>query len=129
MIEPTYTEEIPVDTFNNDEDYVYDNEAYNNEETTTFTDPTRSSTPYLYDEPTENHPLLSPKPSIEKEINIFEKVFKVEISEEDRSKFRLDGTILQYEKEPKEFVNLTNKKTGEMLAESTLLTFHRFFCL
>ncbi len=65
MIEPI-EEDIPMETKNNDdEDYAYENEAYNNEETTTFTDPTRSSTPYFYDEPTENHPLLSPKPSIE----------------------------------------------------------------
>ena len=67
MAEPIEIENIPVDTINNDEeDYAYDNEAYNNEETTTFTDPTRSSTPYSYEEPTEKHPLLSPKnqPSI-----------------------------------------------------------------
>ena len=66
MFEPPVEEDIPMETKNNvDEDYAYQNEAYNNEETTTFTDPTRSSTPYSYDEPTENHPLLSPKPSIE----------------------------------------------------------------
>ena len=59
MFEPPIEENIPMET-NNDEDYAYQNEAYDNEETTTFTDPTRSSTPYSYDEPTENHPLLSP---------------------------------------------------------------------
>ena len=63
MFEPPIEENIPMET-NNDEDYAYENEGYDNEETTTFTDPTRSSTPYSYDEPTENHPLLSP-PSIE----------------------------------------------------------------
>ena len=67
MFEPPNEEDIPMETKNNDdeEDYAYENEAYNNEETTTFTDPTRSSTPYSYEEPTENHPLLSPKPSSE----------------------------------------------------------------
>ena len=65
MIEPI-EEDIPMETKNNDdEDYAYENETYNDEETTTFTDPTRSSTPYSYEEPTENHPLLSFKPSIE----------------------------------------------------------------
>ncbi|XP_066927252.1 tropomyosin-2-like [Clytia hemisphaerica] len=60
MFEPTIEENIPMETKNNDdEDYVYENEAYNDEETTTFTDPTRSSTPYTYDdEPTENHPSI-----------------------------------------------------------------------
>lgn len=60
MFEPTIEENIPMETKNNDdEDYAYENEAYNDEETTTFTDPTRSSTPYTYDdEPTENHPSI-----------------------------------------------------------------------
>ena len=98
MNEPIEEENIPMETKNDDDDYVYDNKGYNNEETTSFmkTDPTRSSTPYSYDKPTENHPLISSK--IEKEIKSLEKVFRVEISEEDRSKFRLDGSILQYEK-------------------------------
>ena len=55
----------------------------------------------------------------EKRVNALERVFQVKISSEERSKFRLVNDVLQYEKSPREYTNVT-KSNGEFLAESTL---------
>ena len=55
----------------------------------------------------------------DKRVNALERVFRVKISSEERSKFRLVNDVLQYEKSPEEYTNVT-KSNGEFLAESTL---------
>ena len=55
----------------------------------------------------------------DKRVNALERVFQVKIPSEERSKFRLVNDVLQFEKSPGEYTNVT-KSNGEFLAKSTL---------
>ena len=55
----------------------------------------------------------------DKQINALERNFNVDITREQRTKFRLVSGILQVEKPSGEYVNIT-KSNGEFIAESTM---------
>ena len=103
MIEPSFIDEESIPLMQRG---GYNNDAYIDDFESTFTDPQDEAQDHLEEQKS-------------KRINALERVFQVEIPSEEKSKFRLVNDVLQYEKSPGEYTNVT-KSNGEFLAESTL---------
>ena len=116
MIEPDFIDEEQIPLLQREDNYddVYDDNIANE---TSFTE----HDDIIQNEATQAELRLREKHLDEKEmrVNALERVFQVKISSEERSKFRLVNDVLQYEKSPGEYTNVT-KSNGEFLAESTL---------
>ena len=117
MMEPDYidNEQIPLLQREDNYDDIYDDNIANE---TSFTE---HNDLIIQNEATQAELRLREKHLNEKDkrVNALERVFQIKISSEERSKFRLVNDVLQYEKSPGEYINVT-KSNGEILAESTL---------
>lgn len=117
MMEPDYIDEEQIPLLQREANYddVYDGNIANE---TSFTE---HNDLIIQNEATQAELRLREKHLNEKDkqVNALERVFQVKISSEERSKFRLVNDVLQYEKSPGEYTNVT-KSNGEFLAESTL---------
>ena len=117
MMEPDYIDEEQIPLLQREANYddVYDGNIANE---TSFTE---HNDLIIQNEATQAELRLREKHLNEKDkrVNALERVFRVKISSEERSKFRLVNDVLQYEKSPGEYTNVT-KSNGEILAESTL---------
>ncbi|XP_066913827.1 synaptonemal complex protein 1-like [Clytia hemisphaerica] len=117
MIEPDFIDEEQIPLLHREDNFddVYDDNIVNE---TSFA---KHDDIIIQNEATQAELRLREKHLDEKEkrVNALERVFQVEISSEERSKFRLVNDVLQYEKSPGEYTNVT-KSNGEFLAESTL---------
>ena len=117
MMEPDFMDEEQIPLLQREDNYdddVYDDNIANETSFTKHYDTIQNEATQAELRLREKH--LDEK---EKRVNALERVFQVKISSEERSKFRLVNDVLQYEKSPGEYTNVT-KSNGEFLAESTL---------
>ena len=119
MIEPDFIGEEQIPLIQREDNY--ENDAYDDDiaNETSFTEPLDDD--IIQNEATQAELRLREKHLDEKDnrVNALERVFHVKIPSEERSKFRLVNDVLQFEKSPGEYTNVT-KSNGEFLAASTL---------